>query len=83
MCSVRHFVGSSGKACSRDAFPIQVKGVGRSRPPLMKVCRYPFSRPPCSSGSVREEMRTIKTSCSAMRCQFGGHVEKPGDQHVA
>ena len=67
----------SSKA-SRAASRIRARGAGRSRRPSTRRCRRRCSPPRCTSASARAARRTSRDKLlSAMRFEFGGHLEKP------
>ena len=69
---------------SPGASRIRAKGGGPSRPPSTKACRCRFSPPRSTSASARAARRTIQDKLlSAMRFQFGGHLEKPAGKQAA
>ena len=71
--------GPGAQELRRAGCPIRARGGGRSRPPSTRRCRRPFSRARCTSASARAAKRTSADKLlSAMRYEFGGHLEKVG-----
>ena len=63
---------------SAGACPTPAKAAGRSRPPSTRACRPMCCPRRSTSGSARAARRDFANKLlSAMRYQFGGHIEKP------
>jgi len=61
---------------SKGAFPTRARGGGRSRPPSTRRCPFRSSPRGYQRFSSRGESDFQDKLLSAMRHQFGGHVEK-------
>ena len=62
---------------STVACPTRARAAGRCKPRSRSACRRTCSRRRCSTGSRRRATPTIANKLqSAMRKQFGGHIEK-------
>ena len=76
--------GSELCRSSPAAFPTRAKAAGRSRPRSTKRCRPRCSPRLSTSASARAAKRTLPDKLlSAMRYEFGGHLEKPADKSDA
>ena len=78
--------GQGSRACrnSPAVFPIPAKAAGRSKLRSTKAYRCRFSPPRFTSVSVPAARPTFQDKLlSAMRYQFGGHLEKSGAKQAA